>query len=161
MKRMILILLAVALVVGGGYLAYRATQNDDPETIGNTTTQEAVAPEPESTPVVDTPPQSFDFAQAKKSAHYVSNAPANEAILSSPPAEVTINFNFDLASNSTISVKKDGQEVSTGSIRISADKQTLSKSVNATGGSGLYTVSYNACWPDGSCHDGQFQFGVK
>jgi len=23
---------------------------------------------------------------------------------------------------------------------------------------GLYTVSYKACWPDGSCHDGHFQF---
>jgi plastocyanin len=22
-------------------------------------------------------------------------------------------------------------------------------------------VIYNACWPDGSCHDGQFQFGVN
>jgi plastocyanin len=23
-----------------------------------------------------------------------------------------------------------------------------------------YTVMYNACWPDGSCHDGSFQFAI-
>ncbi len=25
---------------------------------------------------------------------------------------------------------------------------------------GLYTVNYKACWADGSCHDGNFQFAI-
>jgi plastocyanin len=25
---------------------------------------------------------------------------------------------------------------------------------------GLYEVTYNACWPDGSCHDGNFRFAI-
>jgi plastocyanin len=28
-------------------------------------------------------------------------------------------------------------------------------------GDGLYEVSYHACWPDASCHDGKFAFWVE
>src|SRR4051812_30632441 len=46
------------------------------------------------------------FATPKKTPHYVSNAPAHGATLSSIPSEVKINFNFDVAAPSAISIIK-------------------------------------------------------
>jgi hypothetical protein len=37
----------------------------------------------------------------------------------------------------------------------------MSTDLPADAGAGLYLVKYTACWPDGSCHDGQFAFAVK
>ncbi len=41
-----------------------------------------------------------------------------------------------------------------------ARKLTLETTLPAGAGDGTYTVDYKACWPDGSCHDGQFAFIV-
>lgn len=102
----------------------------------------------------------FSFENPKKSAHYESNTPAHASVLAGVPVNVVIDFNFDLAEPSSISITMDNKEYGTGETIIDENKLSMRRSVNAEAPDGLYTVSYNACWPDGSCHDGLFQFAV-
>lgn len=105
-------------------------------------------------------PLAFEFETPKKSAHYESNTPAHESILATAPINVVIDFNFDLAPPSTISVTQDGREYGTGETIIDDSKLAMRRDLDPAAPDGLYTVTYNACWPDGSCHDGYFQFAV-
>ncbi|MHB1003325.1 MAG: plastocyanin/azurin family copper-binding protein [Thermoleophilia bacterium] len=105
-------------------------------------------------------PQSFEFETPKKSAHYESNTPAHEGILAAAPINVVIDFNFDLAPPSAISVTQGGREYGTGETIIDDSKLAMRRNLDPAAPDGLYTVTYNACWPDGSCHDGYFQFAV-
>ena len=102
----------------------------------------------------------FTFGIEKKSAHYESNTPAHRAILAGPPINIVIDFNFDLALPSTISVMQNGIEYSTGETIIDNNKLSMRRMFNKSAPDGLYEVKYNACWPDGSCHDGNFQFAI-
>lgn len=111
---------------------------------------------PTLTPIV------FSFSPPKKSAHYVSNIPSHGETLSSLPSDVSITFNFTLDPRSTINITNDtGQTVGIGDAMIDDSKLTLSRQLSPAAAPGLYTVTYNACWPDGSCHDGNFQFALK
>lgn len=100
------------------------------------------------------------FANPKKSAHYESNTPEHAATLAGVPINVVINFNFDLAKPSSISITKDGEEYGQGETIIDSNKLTLRRNMDPAAQDGLYTVTYNACWPDGSCHNGSFQFAI-
>lgn len=101
------------------------------------------------------------FSNPKKSAHYVSNSPEHGSTLTVPPGEVVINFNFDLVAKSTISIKSDSKEYGTGQVVIDSNRKTMRLNINPAAPDGLYTVSYTACWPDGTCHEGNFQFAIK
>jgi methionine-rich copper-binding protein CopC len=157
-KHIALIVVTVFLISSVGYLSYaflsQSWSNQD--TIGTKVMQ----PEETNDSSNSGEQTDFNFDPVKKSAHYVNNVPAHASVLNSAPDKVTITFNFDLSPSSSISVIKDGKEVSTGATLISQDKLVLTKAISSQS-AGLYTVKYNACWPDGSCHDGQFQFGVK
>lgn len=102
----------------------------------------------------------FSFKNPKKSAHYESNTPTHGAVLAGPPVNVVIDFNFDLAPPSTISIKMGGKEYGVGDIVIDESKLAMRKNFDTDAPDGLYDVTYDACWPDGSCHDGKFQFAV-
>jgi methionine-rich copper-binding protein CopC len=156
-KYIVLVVVTVFLISSIGYLAYAYLQES--RSSQDTTETKVMQPEVNnnSQPGEQT---DFNFDPVKKSAHYVNNVPAHASVLNSAPDKVTITFNFDLSPSSSISVIKDGKEVSKGETLISEDKLVLTKAVSSQS-AGLYTVKYNACWPDGSCHDGQFQFGVK
>lgn len=95
-----------------------------------------------------------------KSAHYVASDPPNNALLSTAPLQVAIDFNFTLAPPSAIHVTRDGLDVTTGPTTISADKLVLVVPIDASV-TGNYGVDYTACWPDGSCHTGSFGFSVQ
>ena len=96
-----------------------------------------------------------------KSPHFVSSNPANNAVLDTTTSKVTINFNFDLAVGSKITVAVDGNVVNTPDpTKISADKLSMSVNINPVEPAN-YKVDYVACWPDGSCHNGSFGFSVK
>ncbi len=159
MKRAIITILGLIVIGVGGWFAYDRMSDDDTNTnqAKTTDTSQTETPEPEAEEQTE---PTLTFSDPKKSAHYVSNIPAHGSTLDQSPAEVVINFNFDLAENSTISITKDSKEYGSGAISFAADKLSMRKAVAGGGGSGVYTVSYSACWPDGSCHDGQFQFGV-
>lgn len=100
------------------------------------------------------------FDNPKKSAHYESNTPSHGSVLAEAPINTVINFNFDLAKNSSISITKDGKEYGMGEIAIDVNKLSMRRNVDPNAPDGVYTVSYKACWPDGSCHDGTFQFAI-
>lgn len=104
-----------------------------------------------------------------KSAHFVSSSPAHAAVLTSAPSEVVINFNFDLATNSAIAVraensksaKSSGTDVTAGTTQIDANKRAMHIAIEPNMTTQLlYGVNYRACWPDQTCHDGQFAFVV-
>ena len=109
---------------------------------------------------------SGEFGNPKKSAHYESNTPEHGSTLAGVPINVVINFNFDLAKPSEITIEKDpstgsGQaEYGVGETIIDEDKLSMRRNMAPNAPDGIYTVNYNACWPDGSCHDGYFQFAI-
>jgi len=103
---------------------------------------------------------STSFADPKKSAHYESNTPKHSSTLAGVPVNVVINFNFDLASPSEIKIEKDGKDYGVGETVIDGNKLSMRRNIDPSAPDGVYTVNYNACWPDGSCHDGNFQFAI-
>lgn len=107
------------------------------------------------------PTEGFSFENPKKSAHYESNTPEHAAILAGAPTNVVINFNFDLVKPSEISIASGGKSYGSTETIIDSNKLAMRKSLPPDSPDGLYTVSYNACWPDGSCHDGHFQFTIS
>jgi methionine-rich copper-binding protein CopC len=152
----------MVLVAGVFYITTRDSSKVEAPTVNTQTT-------PQSTPAkesadLDEKQADSGFKQESfdniKSAHYVSSDPANNALLTKTPAKVTVKFNFNLATGSKISVSRDGNDVTSGSTQISTDKLSMSTQVNANK-TGNYKVSYTACWPDGSCHDGSFGFSIE
>lgn len=121
---------------------------------------------PTQTPAITTPtPVTQEFKQETfeniKTPHFVSSDPADNALLAKGPSQVTINFNFNLAQGSKISVTANSNDVTTQQgTKISTDKLSMTALINPVQPAN-YKVSYTACWPDGSCHEGSFGFTVK
>lgn len=104
--------------------------------------------------------KNVSFASPKKSAHYESNTPTHGAILAAVPINVVLDFNFDLAKPSEIKIEKDGKDYGIGETEIDINKLAMRRDMDSSAPDGFFTVSYLACWPDGSCHDGNFQFAI-
>lgn len=101
------------------------------------------------------------FSSPKKSAHYESNTPEHKAILAGVPINVVINFNFDLVEPSEIKILKDGKNYGVGETIIDANKLSMRRNIDIASPDGLYYIEYKACWPDKSCHDGNFEFEIR
>lgn len=104
--------------------------------------------------------QAVSFATPKKSAHFETSTPSHASTLPAVPADIVIDFNFDLAGNSTIKITKDGKDYGVGNTTIDSNKLSMRRMMDKNAPDGVYTVVYNACWPDGSCHDGHHQFAI-
>jgi plastocyanin len=104
---------------------------------------------------------SYVFAAPKKSPHYETNVPEHRAVLAGVPVNVVINFNFDVAAGSEITINKNGRDYGTRDTIIDSNKLALRREMASDAPEGSYTVDYKACWPDGSCHDGYFQFAIN
>ncbi len=104
--------------------------------------------------------RSIEFSTPKKSAHYESNAPTHGSVLPVVPVNVVIDFNFDLAPPSSIEILKDGKNYGIGTAVIDSNKLSVRIPMEQGAPDGLYTVNYQACWPDRSCHEGHFQFVI-
>lgn len=102
----------------------------------------------------------FKFSNPKKSAHYESNTPMHGSVLAGVPVNVVIDFNFDLAKPSEIKIMKDMKDVGVGETVIDSNKLAMRRYMDDSSPDGLYKVEYKACWPDGSCHDGSFEFAI-
>lgn len=157
-----LIVLAGLIATAGGYyvgiVRKPADTSPEPTTPGETVPTVSLRPtntQPPVTPVTVLQPA----FQNIKSPHYVSSTPTNNAVVPTPVTTVAIRFNFDVAPPSKITVTRDGTEITTGATSISSDKLTLSVPIMGNQ-SGQYAVSYVACWPDTSCHNGSFGFAV-
>ena len=113
-----------------------------------------------SLPATEQTPSSTTVETEVKSLHFENSVPSHGSILAAVPINVVINFNFDLISSSSITIKKDGKEYSSGEVKIDSNKLGMRKSMDPLSPDGQYRVNYQACWPDGSCHNGQFQFTI-
>jgi plastocyanin len=105
--------------------------------------------------------QRFTFDVPKKSAHYESNTPKHGSVLAAPPINIVIDFNFDLAKPSNISIIHNEKEYGAGETTIDVNKLSMRRNLSSDTPNGLYKVIYKACWPDGSCHDGRFEFAIE
>lgn len=152
MGRFLKIVMVVVVISGGVLAAWLLFGKDnDTDKSSRTATQSSSQ---------DTTGNGFTFEDPKKSAHYESNTPAHGSVLAGVPVNVVIDFNFDLATPSAISITSDGKEYGIGDTIIDQNKLSMRRDVDPQAPDGLYTVSYSACWPDGSCHDGSFQFAI-
>ncbi len=151
MNKLVIFSIAVVIVVGG--IVSFALQR-----------KEAQVPVSQTAPTSE--PQKEDgstFAVPKKSAHYESNTPEHGIILAGIPINVVINFNFDLGSGSSIQIIKQGVgglDYGLGETIIDANKLSMRRKMDSESPDQIYTVHYKACWVDGSCHDGSFQFKI-
>lgn len=152
--------LVAALVVGVGiWSAIQPVQAPSALPTDESIRTPIEAPPPSTQTATIVPFQAQTFTQTK-AAHFVSSEPANNTVLTAPPTSVKINFNFDLAPPSKITVTRDGMDVASGQTTIAADKLSMSVPINAQQ-TGNYQVNYTACWPDKSCHNGSFGFSVQ
>lgn len=142
----VVIALLVLVAVGGAFLIFR---NQQPPTPPPSTVSENQINKTQPT-----------FDNPKKSAHYESNTPAHGAVLAGVPINIVIDFNFDLAKPSEIKILNSDQNFGVGETIIDNNKLAMRRNMDPNAPDGLYTVRYNACWPDGSCHDGNFQFDI-
>jgi len=151
MKKKIYIIIAIVVVALIIYLI-----------LGRSSEDTGSIPEPPTgTSLESEPPQVvFNFEQFKKSAHYESNTPEHGSIIPAVPVNAVIDVNFDLAPPSAISINKDGSDYGVGETTIDSNKLAMRRVMAPDAPDGLYTVNYNTCWPDGSCHDGHFQFAI-
>lgn len=137
---------------------------------GASTDPEVPAMSSSEQPVTSLPTESIDSAPAsqpfvkesfseRRTIHFVSSDPANNSLLTIPPARVSITFDYDLGGGSFMSVKRDELDVTRGPMVMSPDRRTLSAEVEA-GVTGNYAVDYAAYFSDGYYEEGRFGFSV-
>jgi len=149
MNNKVVIFPIVAVIVVGGIIFFASQKKESP------------APVSQTLPTSE--PQKEDgsiFAVPKKSAHYESNTPKHGSTLAGVPVNVVIDFNFDLASGSTIQIMNNQKDYGVEGTIIDEGKLAMRRKMDTASPDGLYTVNYKACWADGSCHDGSFQFVI-
>ena len=146
MNKLVIFSIAAVIIVGG--IVFFASQR-----------KEVLPPVAQTVPMSESQKANeLPFTTAKKSAHYESNTPEHGSTLAGVPVNVVINFNFDLAKGSEIKIEMQGKDYGSGETVIDEGKLTMRKKMDPTSPDGLYTINYKACWADGSCHDGNFQF---
>ena len=92
--------------------------------------------------------------------HFVDSSPLHGDVLAEAPQVVVLNFNFNLHDDSAIEVSREGEAVSLGPRMISENRLSMRADLQNDSKDGVYQVSYKACWPDGSCHEGSVAFIV-
>lgn len=109
-----------------------------------------------------TPTASQHFPAASKSApHFVDAYPHHGDLYTEAPRVVRVNFDFTLHPSSRLTVLKDGAPIPLGTTKLSENMLSISAPMEGNPGDGSYLVQYKACWPDQSCHDGEFAFRVE
>ena len=147
-KKLTIIIVLVSLITGA-YLFLDHSSKVIPKDGFNTVNNQETAKR-----------QNYEFPNPKKSAHYESNTPEHATIAPAVPINVVINFNFDLSPKSEIKILKDGKDFGVGETKVDTNKLSMLRDTDPQSGDGTYKVEYNACWPDGSCHDGYFYFAI-
>lgn len=155
----VLILVLAAALGGGGYYFY-STQYGDQTSTTPTAPSSTPVPLTPTTPSPTGPLTTKETGvQEIKSAHFEDSSPAHNEVYVAAPMNVTVNFNFDLATNSTMAIEKDNVDYGTGETIVDPNKRTLRRKMKAAP-DGIYTVKHKACWPDKTCHDGLHAFTI-
>ncbi len=124
-----------------------------PTPIPPTIAPTAPPPPPSKVDAATLPPERF-------AAHFVSSSPEHAALLAGAPQKIQIEFNFTLARNSNIEIRKNGEKLALPDWELSENRLQMSVQL-PDAGAGTYHVLFNACWPDKSCHPGEFAFVVQ
>lgn len=97
-----------------------------------------------------------------KTLHFVNSAPSHGEVYVGAPTGIVINFDFDLSQTSQITVLKgsDKTDYAVGATSLDRSGRAMRRDLPPALSDGTYIVSYKACWPDNTCHDGQFGFVV-
>lgn len=96
-----------------------------------------------------------------KAPHFVDSSPAHAEIFAARPINVVVNTNFDLMTGSSLKVLLNGEDdYGEGETTLDENRLTMRRAIRKDAPEGTYLVLYRACWPDGSCHDGQFSFEI-
>ncbi len=119
-----------------------------------------IPPQPLSTPTGGSQAEHPVFEHAVKIAHWISNAPKHSSIFAAPPVNVVVDADVGITEQSSISINKNGQEYGRGDTAIDANKKTMRRKMDAAAPDGLYSVRYRACWTEGNCENGSFQFAI-
>lgn len=147
----VVLLIVLTATIFAGWQVYKRSVERD--TANTTVDTEVIEPSKSTGSPV--------FANPKKGAHFETSTPAHGSILPGVPVDLVIDFNFDLADNSTIKIEKDGKDYGLGDSKVDPGKLAIRRQMDQNAPDGLYTVTYNGCWPDKSCHDGHFQFAIN
>ncbi len=95
-----------------------------------------------------------------KPPHFVDSFPRHDDTLTQAPEEIVVNFNFNLHPTATsATLRRNGATVPQ-ALAVAADQLSLRLDLRGANGDGEWVVGLNACWPDASCHEGQFVFRV-
>jgi plastocyanin/methionine-rich copper-binding protein CopC len=132
----------------GGYLVFGSHET---EAGAHSPATEHAAPQIQSKFAVD---------DAGLSSHFATSTPAHGAVFPAPPINVVVDFYTGLLPASSMTVTRDSQEYSTGSLEIDNFNLSMRRSFDPDAPDGVYTVAYTACSPDGLCEDGSFQFVI-
>lgn len=154
MNKTVILLGGIVLVVIAGFIGW--------QTLGQKSSLETQNPSQTSDGIQSSNKgnSSNQFQDPKKSAHYENNTPVHASVLAGVPVNVVIDFNFDAVKGSSISIINNGKEYSVGETIIDAKALNMRRNMDPNAPGGVYSVSYKACWADGSCHDGNFQFAI-
>lgn len=99
--------------------------------------------------------------QEIRTPHFLDSTPAQAEAYAAQPINITLNFDFDLAAGSDITVRSaDGREWSDGAPIIEDARTALKISLQPGMPDGQYHVRYTACWPDQACDKGEFFFSI-
>lgn len=144
-KALLVVGFIIILLGAGGYLLVSQKNPSSPASPAKQITQNE---------------SSMNFSNPKRSAHHEGNTPSHGAVLVGVPVNIVIDFNFDLAPPSSISIKRDSKEYGIDSTVIDSNKLSMRRNMDPSSSDGTYTTVYKACWSDGSCHEGNFQFKI-
>ena len=145
MKPFVLVVILLILS-SGAFLFFRNQPSGAPSATPNTQEQ--------------TNNMQYVFEDPQKSPHHESNTPAHGSVLAGVPINIVIDFNFDLLKSSSIKIEMGSKDFGIGETVIDANKLSMRRKMDSNSPDGLYEVEYSACWPDGSCHQGFFQFAI-
>lgn len=96
-----------------------------------------------------------------KTPHFTDSTPLHAEIYAAQPVNVTVNFNFDLARGSKISVNSSNKtEWTEGEVLIEDGNTALKRDLKQGMPDGQYQVKYTACFTNQPCDSGQFSFTI-
>lgn len=115
---------------------------------------------PEKTTAEDMSATSGKLPDQLFAAHYVDSYPKHGDLFAQSPTRVQLDFNFTLHEASAITVTRDEAPLKVGDLALGPRNLSMWVELQPAMADGLYLVKYSACWPDRSCHPGQFAFTV-
>lgn len=92
--------------------------------------------------------------------HFETSTPEDGVVLAGVPLNVTLDFNLDLVSGSSILIMQEGIDYGSSSTEIDENKLSMRRRLVSNAPNGNYTIKYRACWINNNCANGQYFFSI-